>query len=314
MDEPPVRYIRDWIKGGQDATLVLVTAVTNAARAPRARSHAHAAVAVTSRILARMAVTAGLAVVGWLLTLAFSSSASAAEAGSDDGGGGLLGGVGGVVGGLADTTSNLADTTLKTVKSTTDTVTKTVQSTVKTVTDTVKTTTGVVDDTLDNVTGTVGDTVDTVDTVTPEVPATQPVEAAPAETSPAPAVSKPAAKAVTKKASADRPKPSARAVVRTDLARPDESPTRVADVPRAAGSSSAASNGSDSGPFGSKLPSAPCGTASSAAVAADSAGKKLSGLAADSATISHPQRTATGSAQPAAATVAAASLPCTSPD
>lgn len=307
MNEPPVRYIRDWIKGGQDATLVLVTAATNAARAPRARSHARTAVGVTSRILARMAVTAGLAVVGWLLMLVFSSSASATEVSSDDGGGGLLGGV---VGGLAGTTSNFADTTVKIVKSTTDTVTNTVQSTVKTVTDTVKITTDVVGDTLDNVTG-------TVDTVTPAVPAeTQPVEAAPVETSPAPApaVSKPAPKAVTKKASADRPKPSARALVRSDMARPDESPPRIVDLPRAVGSAPAASDGSDSTPFGSKLPSTPCGTASAAAAPADSAGKKLSGMVAGSATISHLQRSATGSVQPAAATVAAASLPCTSPD
>lgn len=278
----------------------------NAARGPRAYSRARVVAAFTSRVLARLAVTAGLAVLGWLLTLLFSSSASAAE--PDDGAGdrGLFGGV---VGGVTDTTTNVVGGTLDTVDSATNgltsTVTKTVDATVEAVTDTLDTAARTVDNTVGAVTGVVDDTVYVVSPA-PEAPAAQPVAVTPVAEAPA-------VKKVTKAAPADRPERSDRAAVRSDLARPEVTGTQVADLPRAAGSTSAAGS-ADSTPFGSKLPTAPaCGTAA-AAVAADQAGKKLFALPADQAWSGSLQQLGLGSPQPAAATVAAAALPCTSPD
>lgn len=279
----------------------------NAARGPRAYSRARVVAAFTSRVLARLAVTAGLAVLGWLLTLLFSSSASAAESDDAAGDGGLLGGV---VGGVTDTTTNVVGGTLNAVDSATNgvtsTVTKTLNTTVHTVTDTLNTATRTVDNTVDAVTGVVDDTVDVV-APAPEAPTAQPVAVTPVAE--APAVVKKAPKA----APADRPEPSARAAVRSDLARPEVAGAQVADLPRAAGSTTAAGN-ADSSPFGSQLPTAPACSTAAAAVVGDHAGKKLFALPAGQAWVGSLQQLGLGSPQPAAATVAAAALPCTSPD
>lgn len=245
------------------------------------------AAAVTARMFVRLAVTAGLAVAAWLLSLLFSATASASEStDTGDGGGGLLGVVSSTTGALTSAVSDTVDTTLHTVTDTLDTATK------------------VVGGTLDTVTGVVDETVDAV-APAPKQPAAQPIAVTPV------AESSTSVQKATKAKSADRSK-SKRAPVHSDVAQPTTD-VRVADLARTAAPTSSASGGTN-GSGGGQLPTAPCSTTAAAASAADSAGKKLFALAADAATAGRLNAAGTGSAQPAAATVAAASLPCTSPD
>lgn len=288
-----------------------MTAATNAARAARAHSRARSAVARASRLLVRLALTAGFVLAGWLLATVFASSASASEStDSGDSRGNLLGGLTDTVGNLTDTTSSLTGQTLKTVSSATGDLTKTVTDTVDT---TVDTATGVVDKTVGTVTGTVGAVTgtvgDTVDTVTGGAQLPAPIAAEPVATAPASDTQSTTVK--KDRASADRPTPSARAAVRSDVPFASGTDAPVSTAPSRSAGGAAASGGSGSGDF--QLPLAPVSGAVASAAASDAASKNPVGILP--ATTSERLRLlGVGAAQQASATAAAAELPRTSPD
>lgn len=320
---------------------VHVTAGTPVARRGGAREVAVRAL----RLVARAAVTVGVAAAGWLLMLTISATASAAEQPSSPQGtqtaeaestdtsteattesaqdqqkageGKRSGLLGGVVGGLADTTSNLTKAAVDTVKTTTETVTKTVRHTVKTVSDTVKTVTGGLRDTVGNVTKP-ADGIDGIDDVVSTKPTVQPVATVPQQTTAEQAKPSATRTAVKVKAKTEtKPaQPTKRAPQRHEPTSTDKSVTRTAELPesKAAAKHSATSNDGTTSPVDQQLPSTPCGASSPSAAHADAPSKKLVAVTAGVAGGSPLQRTGVATAAPVAHAITAAALPCTSPD
>lgn len=288
----------------------------NAAAGLRAYARAREVAAFGARLVARLAVIAGLAIAGFALTLLFSASASAGERSGDpngtDGPNGKGRGLLGVVGGVTNTTATVTGKTLETVDTTTRTVTttatKTVDTAVDTVTSTVGTATGAVDDTLDAVTGTVGGVVD------PVLPAPE----APADVTPAtetPAAKAPAAEARKAVSAADRRDDRKRAAARSEQPQPGPAGEPVTLLRSGSVAAATAPAGGHGGsPLGQQLPVAPASGATATAASADGASKNPLAILQTLVSETQLRLIGGGCTSPAAGSGIAAALPCTSPD
>lgn len=284
------------------------------------------------RLAAKLAITTGLVALGWLVTAALSTSASASEAGpaaaerasEQAAGAGLIR----LLGSSAKDTSEITDNTVDSVNSTVTSVAKTTEDTVGSVTKTVEGTRSTVNAVTDSVTNTVTKTVnrtvgtvtDTVDSVparlapitseseqgtdTPE-PASAPVPAAEQAATSAP---EPAARPAKEKARQPKPASAEQFSEPTPAAALDNAERPVAGGTKA----SAAAGGSGE----REVPAAPLapGVAAAQALADTAAGKNHHATLAAATTETQLRLSGTSICRSVFGAKSDPALPCTTPD
>lgn len=283
------------------------------------------------RLAAKLAVTAGLVAIGWLVAAALSTSASAGEPGpaaaerasEQAAGAGLTR----LLGRATKDTSEITDSTVASVNSTVTSVAKSTEDTVGTVTKTVDGTRSTVSAVTDSVNDTVTRTVDrTVGTVTDTVdsvpgglapvvgeleqgtaagePATAPVTADQAATS----ASEPAARTAKETARQSKPAPAGPLSDTTPAAALDN-----AERPASGSTKASAAAGRSGEREAPAAPAAP-GFAVAQAASDTAAGKNHHATLADATTETQLRLSGTSNCRSVFGAKSDPALPCTTPD
>ncbi|MPY84067.1 MAG: hypothetical protein GEV00_12275 [Actinophytocola sp.] len=287
-----------------------------------ASASSHHAVAVT---VARVAIVAGFALIGWFVAAALLSTAASAHERPDHAEASKAvepPRMAGLVRGLTDTVTSAVDKTTddvtptvdKTTASVTDTVTGTVDKTISTVNATVdatiKTVNDSVDSTVKTVTATVDDSTGVLDDSAPAV-----VEPKPSESAPEAAPEQAAATPVTKQPPEQHTTASARqpVVAPEPPPQPTEPPAPPAPVPTS-DDSQATTDPAGTGTPG--VPIAPSAPGSMAAIASADTGacKNPFAVLAEDAVAAFGDHDGGRLGHRALGAGIDAALPCTSPD
>lgn len=286
------------------------------------------------RLAAKLAITAGLVALGWLVGAVVSTSASAGElheagpaAEQATEAGRPASGLFRLLGSPATDTSESTDSTIASVNSTVTSVAKTTEDTVSTVSKTVDGTRSTVSAVTDSVTNTVTRTVDrTVGTVTPVTDTVDSVpdglapitgepeqgteagepEAAPAAAEPAAASApEPAARPAKEKARQSKPAPAGPLNEPTPAAALDN-----AERPAISGTKASAATGSS----GEREAPATPGFAVAQAASDTAAGKSHHATLADVTTETQLRLSGTSNCRSVFGAKSDPALPCTTPD